>query len=76
MVADADILLKVFAMIKKVHKKRKPEERKIKTDSGKRLYYLIQEDISRSIRLKKILKKVVSSFFIILMLILVVKYFV
>ncbi len=66
----------VFFMIKKAHQKRKAKERKIKTESGKRLYALLQEDLSRSGRVKKILGRAIFSLFIILMFILFVKSFV
>ncbi len=66
----------VFFMLKKVHPKRKAEERKIKTESGKRLYILLQEDISRSGRVKKILGRAAASLFIVFMIILLVIYLV
>ncbi|NOQ37720.1 hypothetical protein GQ472_02415 [archaeon] len=75
MAADADILLKVFAMFKKAHPKRKRDERKIKTESGKRLYAIIQEDLSHSRRMKRILSRAVASLVILLMLIILINFF-
>ncbi|MCK4927777.1 MAG: hypothetical protein KAS11_04865 [Candidatus Aenigmarchaeota archaeon] len=76
MAAGADILLKVFAMVKKAHTKRKAEEKKIKTESGKRLYALIREDLSHSRRMKRILSRAAASLFIVVIIILLVMYFV
>ena len=76
MAADADILIRVFAMFRKAHPKRKAEEKKIKTESGKRLYALLQEDLSHSRRMKMILKKAVVSLAIVFIILFLLKFFV
>ncbi len=59
-------------MVKKVHPKRKAEERKIKTESGKKLYALLQEDHAYSRRVKMILGRAAVSFFIFMIILLVI----
>ncbi len=63
-------------MFKKKHLKIKSEEKKIKTESGKRLYALIREDLSHSRRMKRILSRAAASLFIVVIIILLVMYFV
>jgi len=63
-------------MFKKKHPKIKSKEKKIKTESGKRLYALLQEDLSRSRKVKMILARAAASLVILLLLILFVMYFI
>ena len=63
-------------MFKKKHLKIKSEEKKIKTESGKRLYALLLEDLSHSRRMKRILKKAVVSLAIVFIILFLLKFFV
>jgi len=59
-------------MFRKTHPKRKTKKRKIKTESGKRLYTLLQEDLSHSRRMKRILVRAAVYLFIFMIILLVI----
>ncbi len=63
-------------MVKTTKKRIINPEKKIKTESGKRLYALLQEDRSHSRRVKMILTRLAASIFIIFIIIVIVMYLV
>ncbi|MEA2004242.1 MAG: hypothetical protein U9O53_04800 [archaeon] len=61
-------------MVKNPFSKKRTYKKDIKTKSGKRLYTLVQEDLSHSRRIKRILARFVASLAIVFIILFLVKY--